>query len=76
MLKNTLFAFTTFFIAILPAIGQSTIEQHFSNVVIKIDTALFSWKKDRLMNLQSSLSQRRLVFQIVRLIIEPSKSSN
>lgn len=49
MLRNTLFAFTAFFIAIVPAIGQSTIEQHFSNVEIKIDTALFSWKKDRLM---------------------------
>lgn len=50
MLKNTLFAFTTFFITIVitPVLGQNVIDKHFSNIELKIDTALFSWKSDQL----------------------------
>lgn len=51
MLKNTLFAFATFFLVSVsaPVFGQRAIDNNFSNIELKIDTAIFSWNKDQLM---------------------------
>ena len=50
MLKNTLFAFTAFFISIFiaPVFGQNAIENSFANIELKIDTTLFSWNETKL----------------------------